>query len=188
MRIRVPFIEDPEQAFTVDKGADLRIMIPAPCDWGVVFFLSCWLSFWVYIGVGLIRTLPGSGLSGRGAFNVVWLAAWIWVGGTALASILWMIGGEQRVVVDRIAGQLAVRTRVFGFEIRSRSFTLSDMSNLRPSALAGLSMLDRRSLPFGRNGVLFDCGARTAGLGRGLDHSDARLLINTLQAYCSTLA
>jgi len=101
----------PIHADSVD-GATLRIPVPLQKQWGVVVFLTVWLTGWAFgeimvgaILLGQLATLIIKGSLTRGVgeilFMGVWFTGWTIGGGFALYTWLWNVTGAEVLYLDR---------------------------------------------------------------------------------------
>jgi hypothetical protein len=168
------------RAQIVDEVSGLRVTIPAPRNWFLVFFLPVWLAGWVVGEVavgGKLFTDPPSG--GEGFFLVVWLAFWS-IGGVLFTFFwLWNLAGKEIVNLDQEALTIRYGLGIVGWP---RHFDRREVRDLRLAQSVSMDFRSSFGWWLGGNGtVAFDYGARTYRFGRGIDEAEAKQVVAELR-------
>lgn len=159
-----------------DDPGGLLLVIPARIQWFVTIFLVAWLGGWA-IGEGsVLRQLlhPGS----EHPFSVglaLWLIGWTVGGVGAVAALLWMLVGEERVLLRPDA--LVIHKNVLGIG-RKRKYNLASISRLR---VTGSDSSAERGSSGGSGWIAFDYGAQTIRFGQSVDAAEAFMLLKALK-------
>jgi len=184
-----------------DELDGLLITIPAVTSWPFAIFLGVWLCGWAVgeaLALGTL-SLHFLGLSIGPQFTnntpivflLLWTLGWTVGGLFVLDALVWQFRGRE---VNRIDDQSIVTSRVGSlFPRRTRTFDLSDVTNLRFAPLAYVafprSFSDYREglgaqmqmIGTGGGSVAFDHGGKTHRFGIQLSESEARRLIKTIE-------
>jgi hypothetical protein len=164
------------RAHTVEDVSGLRVTIPAPRNWFLVFFLPLWLVGWVVgeVAVGAkVFTDPPSG--GEGFFLIVWLVLWS-LGGLLFTFFwLWNLAGKEIVALDDEA--ISIRYAIGGIGW-TRRFDRAEVRDLRVSPSGAMDFWAGFGWWLGGNGTIaFDYGARTYRFARGIDEAEAKQVV-----------
>lgn len=161
----------------IDEPPGLRIVIPARKHWFVVLFITAWLCGWAFGEVAAVRALVEGGQPGpTSLFLVVWLAGWTAGGLFAAYTLVWMLAGQEIVVLRPDA--LVLKRDVLGMGKR-RVYDITKVENLRVVESASTG---RRSRPRGVfGGIAFDYGPKTVRFGASIEAGEARMLIARLE-------
>lgn len=169
-----------------DTPEGLGITIPAERNVMMLLMVAFWVAGWA-VGEGIVvRQLFFSGpqrLDFGAVFLVLWLTGWTLGGFVAVRAWLWNAFGTERLVLR--PATLAITRAVLGLG-RERRYDLPGISNLRvvTSAHGGRARSAPRDQPPGGGSVAigFDYGGDTVYFGKGLDESEADLIVDRLKA------
>lgn len=166
-----------------DTPDGLLVVIPARTRWFAALFLLVWLAGWAMGELAAVRALLSGAASGPGGlFMAFWLTGWTCGGGLALYSLLWLLVGQERILLVHDA--LRLRKVVLGLG-PEKSFDLAQVSNLR-AAPGGRSAGTSGGLQVptvgGSGLVAFDYGARTVRFGLDIDEPEAAWIVSQLGA------
>jgi hypothetical protein len=107
-------------------------------------------------------------------FMIALIASWTLLGGWALAALMWLVAGRERVQVEQ--GTLTLERGV-GIVRRRRRYDLRQVTRLRvlseKEARMGLLLM---LTP----GLAFDYGGRTVQWGLSIDEIEARVIVERL--------
>jgi hypothetical protein len=167
------------RAQVVEDVSGVRVTIPAPRNWFLVFFLPLWLAGWVVGEVavgGKLFTDPPDG--GEGLFLAVWLVLWT-LGGLLFTFFwLWNLAGKEIVALDDES--LSIRYAIGGSGW-TRRFERAEVRDLRVSQASAMDFRSAFGWWLGGNGTMaFDYGARTYRFGRGIDEAEAKQVVAEL--------
>lgn len=142
-------------------------------------FLSIWLSFWTFGGIGAIAAVA-TGHKDR-VFISVWLCGW--VVGELLATTVWFWNGfgVETISVSRAAFDHS--RSIFGRTITRKSipsFEIVAIQPHKPSALFGYS---NRQLNFSGGNIIVDYKWDTFDFGYELDQNEAGGLADVLSSW-----
>jgi hypothetical protein len=162
-------------------GGGFRLTVPKHRPLFLMFFLPVWLVGWVFGEVTALRQVfVGGPPGGSDLFMLVWLTGWTVGGAWALATILWLAAGRERVQVQQ--GTLTLE-HVVGTLGRRRSYDLQQVTRLRalPQTSQELMASNMTAFGLGKTGALaFDYGTSTVRWGAGLDEAEARVIVERL--------
>src|SRR5262249_46979610 len=163
-----------------ERPDGLCLIIPARRQVFQLFFIPVWLVPWA-LGAGLtIRSLrDGSRLE---VVLLIWLTGWTLGGGWTLFTWLWMLAGQERIVLGPVA--LTRRYELFGIG-RTREYSLANVRRLRvsPEPKEAWRVRERSSIPlgFGHGIIAFDYGAKTIRFGASLDRPEGQMIVSWLK-------
>lgn len=167
---------------TVPGG--LELSIPSRRNYFIAAFLAAWLGGWFMGETSAIHQLLHPEALRRNdssAFIAFWLCAWTLGGCAVVISLLWNLGGRERVVIRSNA--LSIRREIFGVGF-ARNYELRSVKNLRV-----VETIDSGSVFFGSNRrgnnggpLAFDYGAKTLRFGAGVDVAEAKYLVSKIVA------
>lgn len=163
----------------------LLLVIPSKANWFAAVFLTAWLGGWFVGEISAIRALlnMGEGVGGS-LFLVFWLIGWTVGGGFAAYSLLWMLVGQERVVVRSDSLSITRGLLTLG---RTRSYDANQVRNLRAASPAGeISQLARSWQLSGQRAggvIAFDYGARSVTFGSSIDEAEGRFLISVMNEW-----
>lgn len=165
----------------IDEPPGLRIVIPARRNWFVVVFMTAWLCGWAFGEIAVIGALFGEGPPGAlSLFLVVWLVGWTVGGLFAVYIVLWMLAGQEIVLLRPDA--LVVKRNVLGIGKR-RAYDITKVERLRVVESDSGSQRPGSRAPgrgmFGR--IAFDYGPKTVRFGASIEPGEARMLVDKLQ-------
>ena len=175
----------PGMRSTVTDGPEgLTILMPSRRLLPVVVFLPLWLIGWGFGETFAIRTLvSGTGPGGAfpGMFLAVWLTFWTIGGLVAVSLWLWMMFGQERIVVGN--GRFVHSYELFGLT-RPREYDVQAIRNLR--SIENLPTYASSRGPFraygvGVGAIAFDYGAKTVHAGASLDEAEGRMIVQRIQ-------
>ncbi|NOZ95600.1 MAG: hypothetical protein GXP47_12815 [Acidobacteria bacterium] len=166
----------------IDEPTGVLVVIPARVKWFEVLFTVAWLGGWAYGEVDVLRdVLHPEGPGGAPPLLLLWLAVWTLGGLLALASVAWMLVGEERIRVS--PGELSVKHDLFGIG-RTRRYEMSQVRRLRLASRHDVTSDSQRSwrgLDQNDGGAIaFDYGAGTVLFGESIDPAEAMQLIQYL--------
>ena len=100
-------------------GGGFVLTVPKRRSVFPMLFLPLWLVGWAFGEVtALGQVLTGSSPDGSSLFMLVWLTGWTLGGGWAIATLVWLIAGRERVRVEQgtltlehLGGPIARRRR-----------------------------------------------------------------------------
>ena len=145
-----------------DEAEGLRISIPPPRDWAVLFIVL-WLGFWTFAGLHSWRTR----ISHLSLFTAVWVFGELW----GSLAILDNFGGREIVLVNSAS---LTRTRKIFALGWSKTYPVREIRNLRFQRGSG-----RRP-----SRIAFDYRARTVKFGAYLDEAEAHELMGRIRQRC----
>lgn len=159
----------------------IEVSIPSPRNYIFAAFILLWFCGWIFGEFGVSEQLFHPTEKTPIAFLAPWLAIWTIGGCFAVATLLWLLAGRERVT---IAGdEFAVRREAVGLGW-TRRYELRSAKNLRVvDASPDNGPFGMRD-PYGwRNGpFVFDYGPRTIKFGAGLDVAEARTVLARILA------
>src|ERR1035438_3608834 len=107
-------------------GTGIRVEIPARLDWSVLFYVV-WLVLWSMGGWHvMIETFYRHDQS---MFNLFWLMGWAFGECYVTAFTIWSLTGRTTLELDPC--QLEITRRIVGIQIGKRTFSNTDVRNLR---------------------------------------------------------
>ena len=154
-----------------EEGGRLQISIPMQRKWFVSAFIACWLGGWTVAGVEVVKRL----LTNFELFSAFWMGGWALGELFALSYLLRSLGGRD--VIWAAGEALEIRKDVFGVGV-SKQYLCAEIRNLRFQPETGSGKHHRVSR------IAFDYGAKTIGLGDGLDEAEANQLISLIRSRC----
>ena len=95
-------------------------------QWGAIAFLSLWLAFWTFGGIGALAALASGSWPER-AFLLLWLCGWAFGELFAAYAIAWQLRGRELLIVT--AGRLEVRKEVGRF-VRTKIYEADFVSDI----------------------------------------------------------
>jgi len=172
------------RAIIENKGADLRITIPARTELFITAFLGVWLIAWafgeIFVPYTFLIALSDKPVppSAR-LFAAVWFAGWTLGGMWALSIFLWNVAGKE--IIELTSTTLKYRKQIPIFS-RSREYVIASIAGLRAASRAQAFWplpfnMNMAPLSFRDGTIAFDYGRDTYHLGSGLDEADARYVI-----------
>lgn len=174
----VPRLEPPIEP---TMGGGFVLTVPKRRPLFPILFLPVWLVGWAFGEVTTLRqVLTGSSIDGSSLFTLVWLTGWTLGGAWALAMLLWLVAGRERVRVEQGTLTLEHLLGPFG---RRRRYDLQQVTRLRSMPQTGQDLMaaNMTAFGFGTTGALaFDYGTSTVRWGAGLDEAEARVVIHRL--------
>jgi hypothetical protein len=162
-----------------EEPGGLRITVPARPQWLILLFLSVWLALWVYGGGTVILDARKGKHLEAPWFTWMWLAIWVLVSAYALFAWLWQVAGREVIAVR--AGALVLRREIFGIG-RSWEYDLRHVRDVR--ALPTVTTDWTSSLQgwgVASGAMAFDYGPRTYRFAGGLDEAEAKEIARWLQ-------
>jgi hypothetical protein len=170
----------PFQVREIPEG--IEVDLPSPRRPLTAVIVGVWLAGW---GVGLaflaqqLRT--GEITGGDVAFLVAWSLVWVAMGPLAMAYLVWLLAGRERITLRE--PRLTIWRGVGRVGI-TREYALADVHELRtfgrevvPLLAAGLDFAGQ-----GASGVRFRAGEQIVRFARALDESSAHTLVDRLRA------
>jgi len=160
---------------------ELIITIPAPCNIGILLFLSLWLVAWA-AGEVFVPWQIVAGEISLSTFVIAWFVGWTTAGAFGTYSWLWMVRGREIVRVTR--DLLGIRRSVWSRGVE-RQFLVAHISDLRlamdPSHPFGEDDPPRYSWRQGP--IAFEYHDRTVRFGQGLRKAEARERVDEISRY-----
>ena len=150
-------------------GNRIRVEIPARLNWTVAFFLV-WLAGWTMAGRSVLAETLAK--PNPPAFNLLWLVGWAIGECFVTVSIIWSLSGRTSLEMD--PGQLAITRRVMGIQISRRTFSTTDVRNLRYNPAGNRGRHSYQSQ------IKFEADKRTCSFGTGLEDAEAFALIDKM--------
>jgi hypothetical protein len=174
----------PGQAIIHKDGYSLHILIPTTKNWGLVVFLSVWMSGWVIGEVFAITTLFfGSTPLMANAFLLFWLTGWTVGGLVCITVLLWTVAGEEIIKIEN--GVIEIGRQIFRLK-NSKKYDLREVRHLGINVPSDNNIYDlgyQRSFFGLRGGILqFDYGLKTHKFASNIDEAEARSLVATFKA------
>ena len=173
----------PRATVSTQTGA-LQIVIPSRKNVFPILFLSCWLVGW-FIGESTTATalIKGGVRADAAAFTMFWLAGWSIGGALAVTTWLWMLIGRE--VLTFGSGEFVHRRALGPFGL-DRAYAMSQVRDLRAVPTPAYAFGRRSRDPFGLTSgtIAFDYGAKTIGVGAGIDEAEAKQLVETIRNRC----
>lgn len=169
-----------------DTPEGLLVVIPAKRNYLTLVLVGAWLCGWCFGEVSVIQQIVEShGPLLANPFLLFWLVGWTFGGLSAGLAWLWMLVGEERVLLGPDA--LEVKRDLFGLG-RRRRYALSTLSRLRvgPSA-RGVSQSRSTLWRVGNASIAFDYGPKTIRFGTSLDEPEARTIVQRLKEHYTFL-
>jgi hypothetical protein len=151
----------------------------------IVAFLAVWLVGWAFGEISAVRNLLRGGVNALDAFMGVWLVAWTIGGGVTLYLWLWMLKGQEHLLLR--ADALVVKRKLWEIG-RTREYDLQHIKNLRVAPRTGYPYEWSSGLPLwgiGGGSVAFDYGSQTVRVAASVDEAEAREIIRELKAQHS---
>jgi hypothetical protein len=162
-----------------ERPEGLCFIVPARRQIFPLLFLPVWLAGWA-LGEGFAISGLRAG-SGADAFLLIWLIGWTLGGCWTLFSWLWMLAGQERIVLGPAA--LTHRYELFGIG-RTREYELGNVRRLRVSSNPIKTWASgSRSWYLGLSGgvIAFDYGAKTIRFGASLDEPEGQMIVSRLK-------
>ena len=153
----------PSRLTVSDAAEGLRISIPPPRDWAILFIVV-WLGSWTFAGLHQWRNL----IQRSPLFLLVWTFAEL--GGSY--AVLDNIGGRETILAN---SETLTRTRKIFALGWSTPYPVHEIRNLR----------FQRSLGRRPSRIAFDYGARTITFGRCVEEAEACDLIRRIRQRCA---
>lgn len=170
----------PEMKPRIDEDSDgLGFCIPARREVFGFLFLAVWLVI-TFFGLMFAIPLIAGGEKPR-LFLIVWSILWTLGGARAAFTEIWMIAGQERVLLK--TRTLLHRYEVFGIG-RGREYELARVRNLRVSPVSLPAWWERARSEFWEPGggvVAFDYGAKTIRFGAALDEAEANMVVSRMK-------
>jgi len=160
-------------------GQAIEVQIPTRKNWFEIGFWIVWLCGWLnaeIFGIGQVFDSDRAIL--EYLFLIVWLTFWTLAGAFTIAGLLWVLTGQEVIVID--SGIMEIGKQMVGFaraksydinEIRQLSLNLSRGSGIRETRNKGTIFFPNRDV------LKFDYGLATLKFGDGIDEAEGRLLI-----------
>jgi hypothetical protein len=168
-----------------NRDNQLLIEIPSQKIWFGMLFLPVWLVGWAFGEWSAAKTVF-SGDNHSGLFLFVWLIGWTFGGAFALYSLVWMLVGKEKIVVDK--DQLSIKRNVFGLG-REKIYLINQVRELRASAAYAISQRNgMQAWGFGTGLVAFDYGSSTVRFASSIDEAEAKNLVGTLLTHNADFA
>jgi hypothetical protein len=166
----------PKMKSTMSDGPEGRtFVIPPRKNRFLIAFLGIWLVGWAAGDAFVCQSI------GRNStpYLIQWIFFWSIGGSLFFIYWLWMVFGQERVVINQEA--IVHRYVLFGMS-RSRKFPVTHIRNLRASPPA-LSYWNSGAsfYGFGSGVVAFDYGAKTIRMGDSLDEAEGRTIVRQMQ-------
>ncbi|MCG6964156.1 MAG: hypothetical protein LJE95_12905 [Acidobacteria bacterium] len=159
-----------------DDPDGLLLVIPARIEWFAAVLLVVWLGGWAVGEVSVLRQVlhrsPDHPVS---AFLTLWLIGWTVGGLAAGAALLWMLVGEERVLLR--PDSLVIHKNILGIG-RRRKYDLASIRRLR---VTGPDSSRSSSGAGGSGWIAFDHGSRTIRFGQSVDAAEAFMLLEALK-------
>lgn len=172
----------PDRGVTITTGPQgLEIVIPAPRNLFLLSLLGVWLMAW---GAGELSALERL-RSGRGAdpeeLLLVWLVIWTAAGLLAAYAWLWMLVGQERIVLG--TSSLRIRREILGVGL-TRTYPLLRIRSLRvepPPPGDRESPLVFRLAGLSGGTMAFDHEGQTVRCGAGLAPAEAARILERMR-------
>jgi len=162
-----------------ERPEGLCIVIPARRQTYMLFVLPVWLVFWALGEGAALRGLLNRDESTAipNAFWIVWLVPWTLGGIQTLVTWLWMVAGQERIVLGPYL--LSHRYELFGVG-RTREFALTDIRGLHVSSEPKREW-PRRPRVFTGGVIVLESKARPFRFGAGIDIAEGRMIVERLK-------
>jgi hypothetical protein len=161
-------------------GTTLRITIPAESRILPLTFLAVWSVIWVAGGIGIVLKLWRGEVDDARSFMLFWSVMWAFGTIWALYSLIWTLAGKEIIELSPTMLRYRQQTPFFS---RGKEYTVSNITNLRTTALTYADIYSPRVPPFAhfdRCAVCFDYGPNTHRIAFALRETDAKYVIGEM--------
>lgn len=174
-------------AKTEFDGFDFTIKIPSKKNWFIIVFLCVWLGGWYFGESSAMNELfiKGTNDIGVNGFMLFWLAGWTVGGFFALSILLWMLLGNEKIVVNK--NIVGVKKGLLDWNFMNKQYETSQIKNLElnpqpaEDGIFGQSRNIGDFTGFKGGKIRFDYGLKTIKFGVNIDEAEARYLIEEIK-------
>jgi len=160
----------------------LIIEIPSKKNWFIIIFMIVWMGPWVAGETSVIREIFRSEtIVFANAFQLFWLAGWTFGGIMVIFSILRLLIGKERIIIER--GIMTIKKSIFGIG-RKRSYEIKSIKNLDINTTSderNSKKNYRRSIRIKVGTIKFDYGMKTIRFANDIDEAEAKMIIEKLK-------
>lgn len=172
--------EPAKPRFRIEQdGAQEWVRIPARRQWFALPFLAVWLTMWTAAGVAVFYQMAAEGHWVLAVWLIFWALGWVFAAGT----VIWQIGGAEKLSVS--GGDLQHVVQMPGYR-KLRVYRGGEMKGLRSVSTGWPSFYPRGvnypplfNFPYGA--IQFRYGARTIHLAPGTDEAEAAMIVDRLK-------
>ncbi|MFN8254959.1 MAG: hypothetical protein U0W24_04670 [Bacteroidales bacterium] len=170
------------RAIIDERFNEIKITIPTKKNWFIIIFFCVWLSGWFFGETSALYEISNS--NEAEGFLSFWLIGWTIGGLIACFTVLWMLFGQEVIIVDN--NLLSVHRNIFGIGIK-KEYGITEIKKIRIDASYNYS-----SNMWGRNrgldyiglkgGIIkFDYGFKTISIGAAIDEAEGEFILNKIR-------
>jgi hypothetical protein len=148
-----------------------------------LIFLSIWLLIWTLLGIPSMMALFEAG--DKIGSVIIWLCFWFAAEFFVSWALMWIAFGIESVSIAKDSNRFNHIRKLFGIKLTNKTFSIGELSNLRPFGPFGVARKSHPLANFGLGGgsVAVEIGARAYQFGIYLDEDEAIAIVDQLKPH-----
>jgi hypothetical protein len=168
------------KSIVIESQEGYGIIFPTKKSIFIIIFLGFWMIGWAFgeitVSLQLIKGFKGSN-GGPELFLIFWLCMWTLGGGAAIFAWLWMMFGQEHVLLN--PASLIIKRTLLGFAI-NKEYDINNVKNMRVSPQPFNAFDFSAGLRFwgiGGGLIAFDYGSKTIRFGPSIEEAEAYTIV-----------